>query len=257
MRFLSQTIDSLLAQTFTDFELLIINDGSTDETEQIIRSYNDHRIQYIKNDVNSGLIYTLNKGIELALGKYIARMDADDIALTERLAVQKQWLDEHPATAVVGCAVQFIDEHNKNTGVWPLDQKTITAGSILSAMVKENCLAHPTVMIRSNILKQFRYNKNQQHTEDYDLWLRLLANGFIIDKVPQNLLLYRVHQSSITGSILRKSNPFYKQFNCKRRFLAGRLKEGKWGAFESSVLLTTLYDGVMGTGKHFKNLVLH
>ena len=255
MQFLSQTIDSLLNQTFADFELLIINDGSTDDTEQVIKSYKDARIRYIKNEVNSGLIYSLNKGIDLAAGKYIARIDADDLALPQRLELQKKWLDDHPLTAVVGCTVQMIDEQNKGLGLWKDDQQTTTFKAIKAMMPWENCLAHPSVMIRTELAIQYKYDGNQQHTEDYDLWLRMLADGLIIEKVPQNLLLYRVHQSSITGSILRKSNPFFKQFNCKRRFLARRIKGGTWGAFESKVLLTTLYDGLMGTGKKIKNSI--
>ena len=83
-KYLQEAIDSILRQTFTDFELLLINDGSTDGSEEVIRQYHDDRIVYIKNDGNKGLIYTLNRGIEAAKGTYIARMDADDVSLPER-----------------------------------------------------------------------------------------------------------------------------------------------------------------------------
>ncbi len=252
VHFINQTIDSLLAQTLSDFELLIINDGSSDDTGQVIQSYSDHRIRYIQNDTNKGLVYTLNKGMRLAQGKYVARMDADDIALPERFELQKKWLDDHPSTAVVGCTIQFIDEQNNITGLWKEDQATTTHKTIMEKMAWENCIAHPTVMMRKAVAIKYPYNSYQQHTEDYDLWLRMLADGLVIEKVPNNLLFYRVHHSSVTGSILRKANPFFKQFHCKRKFLHARIKEGKWGAFESNVLMATIHDGIMGMGKNVK-----
>jgi glycosyltransferase involved in cell wall biosynthesis len=251
--YLAQTIDSLLAQTCANFELLIINDGSSDDTEEIIQSYADPRIQYIKNETNKGLIYTLNRGIGLAQGSYIARMDADDIALPQRLELQKKWLDEHPDTAIVSCTIRFIDEHNNDLGIWKEDQQTTSFSSLKKMMPWQNCLAHPTVMMRKETALRYPYHFSQLHSEDYDLWLRMLADGVIIEKVPRDLLLYRTHSASITGSILRKSNPFFKQYHCKKRFLLGRIKQGKWGAFENSVLAAAIYDGIMGMGKHIKN----
>jgi glycosyltransferase involved in cell wall biosynthesis len=251
-RFIAQTIDSLLAQRCSDFELLIINDGSTDDSETIIRSYTDKRITYLANDNNGGLVYTLNKGMNLAKAEMIARMDADDIALNERLEMQYNWLIENPKTAVVGSTIQYIDEANTLLGLWNDDQQTKSYTAIRNMMPWRNCIAHPSVMIRKQVALKYPYNMYQQHTEDYDLWLRLLADGLVIEKVPQTLLLYREHSNSVTGNILRKSNPFFKQYHCKKRFLAARKKQGRWGQFESKVLLTTLYDGMMGIGKNIK-----
>ncbi|MCW3107882.1 MAG: glycosyltransferase, partial [Segetibacter sp.] len=84
---------------------------------------------------------------------------------------------------------------------------------------------------------------------------RLLANGYRIEKVPEKLLLYRVHQASITGSILRKTNPFFKQYNCKRRLLWQRIKNAEWGLFETKVLLTAIHNGIMGIGKNIKAII--
>jgi glycosyltransferase involved in cell wall biosynthesis len=95
--FLTEAIESILNQTLKDFELIIINDGSTDKTEDVVKSFSDARIIYLKNETNSGLVYTLNKGIDIAKGKYIARMDGDDISLPTRLAKQKAILDENPS----------------------------------------------------------------------------------------------------------------------------------------------------------------
>ncbi len=256
-QYLAQAIDSLLAQTFADFELLIINDGSVDDTGKIILSYTDSRIQSIKNDLNKGLIYTLNRGIGLSKGKYIARMDADDVALPQRLELQKKWLDEHPDTAVVSCTIRFIDEHNNDLGFWNEDQQTTGFSSLKKLMPWQNCMAHPTVMMRKEIALRYPYRFSQLHSEDYDLWLRMLADGLIIEKIPQELLLYRTHPTSITGSILRKSNPFFKQYHCKKRFLFSRMQQGRWGAFESRVLAATVYDGAMGIGKQIKTSFKH
>ncbi len=250
--YLSQAIDSLLNQTFPNFELLIINDGSTDGTEKIIQLYTDSRIIYIENESNKGLIDTLNKGIELAKGKYIARMDADDICLPERFQKQFDLLEANSSTAVVGCHVSFINENGAVTGDWKTDLQTVTYPAIKQKMIWENCVAHPTVMMRADIIKKYPYHQNQRNIEDYDLWLRLLADGIRIEKVPEKLLLYRVHEASVTGSILRKTNPFFKKYNCKRRFLSGRISNFKWGWFETKVVLTAIHDGIMGIGKNFK-----
>lgn len=252
-RYIGQTIDSLLNQTFTNFELLIINDGSSDNTEQVIQSYSDPRINYLKNDSNKGLVYTLNRGIQEAKGNYIARMDADDIALPTRLQLQKQWLDEHPNTAAVSCTITFIDDKGNQQGDWKEDKATCTYADIVKTLPKANCIAHPTIMIRKGIALAYLYDPMQVHCEDYDLWLRMLADGLIIEKLPEPLLLYRNHTESITGTHLKRLNPFYKQFRCKRRFLAKRAQQRKWGIFESQVLLATVYDGLAGMGKQLKN----
>jgi glycosyltransferase involved in cell wall biosynthesis len=254
-KYLRQAIDSLLNQTFTNFELLIINDGSIDQSEKVIISYDDSRIVYLKNDRNRGLIYTLNKGIELAKGKYIARMDADDICCRDRLQKQFDWLEKSKETTVISSQVSFINENGIETGDWKDDLETTTFASIKQKMIWVNCIAHPTVMIHSDILKQYKYSGNQVNTEDYDLWLRLLADGHKIEKIPEKLLLYRVHQLSITGSDLRKSNPFFKQYHCKIKFLQQRIASGKWGLFESKILLTTIHNSVMGIGKNIKSVI--
>jgi glycosyltransferase involved in cell wall biosynthesis len=254
-KYVRETIKSLLDQTFSDFEILVIDDGSTDTSAEIIQSYKDERIVYVKNHSNKGLIYTLNKGIELSKGKYIARMDADDICKATRIEKQYNWLEKFTSTSVVGCHVSFINDDGEIMGEWKDDIEASSYEDIRRKMSWVNCIAHPTVMIRSEILKRYRYHDNQKNTEDYDLWLRLFADKIVIEKVPEKLLLYRAHDSSITSSILRKSNPFFKQYQCKRRFLWARIKNIRWGWFESKVLLTTIFDGLMGIGKNIKGII--
>jgi glycosyltransferase involved in cell wall biosynthesis len=253
-KYIEQTIDSLLKQTFTDFELLVIDDGSTDNTINIIEKFTDQRITLLKNEQNLGLVKTLNKAAKLANGKYIARMDADDIALPNRLALQKQYLDEHSNIAAVAGWKIFIDEQGKEQGIWELDRKTNTANEIRKALVVKNCIAHPTVMIRTDILQQFLYHENQKNIEDYDLWLRLTANGLQIEKVQQPVLLYRVHGSSVTSTALQTGNFFFKHATCKRKFLFGILKQGKINAFVAAIFFSMLTDVSLGCGKQVKKI---
>ena len=139
--FLHQAIESILSQSFDNFELLIINDGSSDDSEKIIHSYSDHRINYVNNGQNIGLVATLNKGINLARGKYIARMDADDISIANRLKEQKEYLDQHSEVSFVASTINRIDQNGDIKGVWSLDQKTITIDSIRKTLIFKNCNA--------------------------------------------------------------------------------------------------------------------
>jgi glycosyltransferase involved in cell wall biosynthesis len=251
--YIEKTITSLLNQTFTDFELLIIDDGSTDNTIAVIKKFTDDRIKLIVNDKNLGLIKTLNKATALSKGRYIARMDADDIALPERLLLQKEFLDTHPDVSVVAGWINFIDEAGNETGVWDLDRRTNTTSTIEKSLLRENCIAHPTVMIRTVVLQKFLYNEKQLHIEDYDLWLRLIASGHNIAKVQQLVLQYRVHTASITMSKLRKRNFFFKHLNCKYKFVLNAIRKPQINIFVFLVFASMLYDLFMGCGKAVKN----
>lgn len=242
-QYLPKAIDSVLAQSFTGFELIIINDGSTDNSGQVIKSYSDPRIVYIANEGNRGLVYSLNKAIEQSRGKYIARMDSDDICKRERLALQKKYLDENAAADVVACIVDFIDENDKPAGHWQTDQETVTAESIRKMLPKQNCVTHPSVMIRAEILKAYRYKAYQKNIEDYDLWLRITGDGKRIDKINQSLLLYRVHSQSVTSLYLKTANSFLKHFHCKRKYL---YHSGKLNSFNAIVFVNMVKDLVIG-----------
>jgi glycosyltransferase involved in cell wall biosynthesis len=250
-KYIGKAIQSVLLQTFTDLELIIINDGSTDNTEELIQSFNDRRIVYIKNNKNEGLIYSLNRAIALAHGKYIARMDADDISKPERLAKQRSFLDQHADITVVACTIEFINEKEEITGVWDLDRQTITPGQIKKAILKQNCIAHPTVMIRSKIIKELKYKPYQKNIEDYDLWLRMLSRGYKIAKLDEPLLLYRIHENSITSVHLKKVNPFFKHLVMKARFLN---KFKYISSFSLAVFISAISDLAKGIFKGLKNI---
>jgi glycosyltransferase involved in cell wall biosynthesis len=254
-QYLPKAIDSILTQSFPGFELIIVNDGSADNSEQVIKAYTDPRIIYIANDRNRGLVYSLNKAIEQSRGKYIARMDSDDVCLEERLALQKKWLDENTGADVVACTVQFIDEKDQPAGIWPTDLATTSPESIRKMLPRQNCVTHPSVMIRAEILKAYRYRTYQKNIEDYDLWLRMTADGKRIDKIDKTLLLYRVHGQSVTSLYLKTANSFLKHFHCKRKYLYHRIGSGKFNAFDAKVFLQMIKDLVMSLFKKMKRSV--
>jgi len=249
-KYIAKAIESVLHQTFTDLELIIINDGSTDKTEFAILAFTDQRIVYIRNETNKGLVFTLNRCIELAKGKYIARMDADDICLPERLAKQKNFLDQNENTGVVATTIEFINDKEEKTGIWDVDRQTITKEQIKSKLLFQNCIAHPSVMMRAGLIKKLKYNDKQKNIEDYDLWLRILNRGISIVKINEPLLLYRVHEDSITSVYLKRKNVFFTHALMKIKFLSG----GKISWFSFLVAASSFLDVVKGIAKEIKNL---
>ena len=248
-KYIGRAIDSMLRQTFPDFELIIVNDGSTDNTEQIIHSFNDPRLIHVKNAKNEGLINSLNRAIELSRGKYLARMDGDDISQPERLEKQKRYLDQNRDISVVATTIEFINEQEEKTGEWNLDRQTIAPGQIKRAMLKQNCIAHPTVMMRSEIIKELKYQPYQKNIEDYDLWLRVLSRGHKIAKIDEPLLLYRIHGNSITSLYLKNANPYFKHLGMKLRFLS---KFSPVNSFSMAVFRSAMTDLVKGILKSIK-----
>lgn len=195
--FLSEAIESMLNQSFSDFEFIIINDGSTDESGETLKKYaqKDPRIILIQQS-NHGLIFSLNKGITKAKAPLIARMDADDIALPERLQMQKSFMDQNPQIHALGGSIIMIDGSGKSLGkvTYPrhgpkLDEYIYNRGSPL---------AHPSVLMRRDtILILGGYRQAYKHAEDYDLWLRLhKIKG--IDNLQNPILKYRQHTNKVS-----------------------------------------------------------
>ncbi|MCL2027007.1 MAG: glycosyltransferase [Bacteroidales bacterium] len=193
-RYLKAAIDSILNQTFQDLELIIIDDGSTDSTEQIISAYNDPRIKYYKNPENIGIVASLNKGIDLCTGEFIARMDADDISLPERL--QKQWdfLNANPEFAMVGGNIEEITDDDQHIR-WV--NRPCPAHLLKTQLFFRNTFVHPIVLIRKNVLEEFRYNANYIYAEDYFLWSQI-AFKYPVTNLPETLMKYRKHQQSVS-----------------------------------------------------------
>ncbi|TFH53721.1 MAG: glycosyltransferase, partial [Candidatus Zixiibacteriota bacterium] len=192
-RFVREAVESILSQTLTDFEFLIIDDGSTDRSVEIVSSYIDPRIRLVTNAENLGITATLNRGIDLAAGVYIARMDCDDVGLPTRLAEEVAYLDRNPDCAMVAVMVAMIDEVGNDCGAWLDDRNTSTYKAMYRFLTRANCIAHPGIMIRKSILSRYRYNELQRVAQDYDLWLRMCADGLIVAKLAKPLLKYRVY----------------------------------------------------------------
>ncbi len=193
--YVKQAIESILNQTYTHFELLIINDGSTDASVEMIKSFTDERIHLVENEGNLGLIATLNKGFTLAKGAYIARMDADDVALKDRLKEQVKYLEAHPEVGVLGCAYAELkhDEIGKAT-VFLSDHDALK-----SVLFFNSCMAHPTVMLRTEFIRknELSYNPEFKHAEDYEFWVRTIEQTRF-SNLPKVLLYYRIHDKQVS-----------------------------------------------------------
>lgn len=187
-KFLREAIDSILNQTFTDFEFLIIDDASTDKTKQIINGFHDSRIIIINNKVNIGLTKSLNKGLRIAKGKYIARMDADDISLPKRFEKQVEFMDKNTNVSLLGSSWDVIDE----TG-WKLN-----ANKAFNGREVVHFMCHGSVIIRKScLLKVGFYRELFKYAQDYDLWLRLNDISMIAN-LEEPLYQLRLHQDSIS-----------------------------------------------------------
>lgn len=249
-KYLNEAIESILNQTYKEFEFIIINDGSKDRTEEIILSYKDPRIVYLKNEENKGLIYTLNRGLENSKGKYIARMDGDDICLLSRFEKQVNHLQQYPAIDVLATTVSLIDENNKPVGKWKDDANNTSSQSIKSFLPTNNCIAHPTVMGKREVFLQYKYDPDQKLSEDYDLWLRMTAEKRNIDKLNEALLQHRILQTSFTRT--RNVNIFYKIMTVKLIFVKKQLRRGKVNSFIILTLINCITDFIKGTAKEIK-----
>ena len=187
--FVKIAIDSILQQSFSDFEFIIIDDCSTDNSREIINCFKDKRIRLVCNDSNIGLSGSLNKGILLSNGRYIARMDADDISYYNRLKVQFEFMERHPDIGVCGTWLKTFGDKNIE---W---RYPVESDPIKCCLLFESPFAHPTVMIRRDTLikNKILYDASNQITEDYDFWVRL-SNITNFANIPEVLYSYRLHQ---------------------------------------------------------------
>jgi hypothetical protein len=196
--YLSQAVDSVLAQTLAEFELVVVDDASTDDTWEQLQGYaaRDRRIVLLRNEVNIGQTRSLNRGLDAARGRYVARMDADDVALPQRLAAQVAFLDRHPDVGLLGTACRLIDDVGRS---WGRFRQPETDLEIRWSMMLENPFTHPTVMLRSDLLARegLRYDASFRVSQDYDLWSRVLRHTDAAN-LPAALVKYRLHDRSMT-----------------------------------------------------------
>lgn len=193
--FIAEAIQSILGQTLPDFELLIFNDGSTDDTLAIIQSIDDERIRPFNYPMQKGPHFRRNQGIAQAEGKYIAIMDADDIALPQKLERQVSFLEQHPSVAIVGTQVQLLVDATKRL----LRPKPFALGhaSILPYMLFYCPFMHSTVMLRTSVLKNYTYPLDFKVGEDYFLWVQILRTHQGAN-LRETLLHYRIHGHNIS-----------------------------------------------------------
>ncbi len=186
--YLREAIESILNQSYSDFELLILDDCPDDNREQIVKSYRDKRIKYLQNEKNLGITPSRNKLIALAKGEYLAIFDHDDISLPDRLAKQAAVLDANPDIGVVGCQVEFFQNQSRISKYPQNDQ------DIKVALMATCALIHPGAMIRKKLLLEnnIRYEKDYSPSEDYRLWCRLIPYTKFYN-IPEVLLRYRDH----------------------------------------------------------------
>ncbi len=188
--YLKESIDSILNQTFSDFEFLIINDCSTDNSSGIIASYHDKRIKYIKNESNLGIAASLNKGIALASGEYIARMDGDDISCPDRLLTQIKFIESNMSIAACGTWAETFG------AVSELCRSPVTHEEIRCRLLFNSAFIHPSMLFKKSIFtdQELLYHEIKA-LEDYDLWVRLVEK-IKMANIPRVLLKYRTHDQS-------------------------------------------------------------
>ena len=202
-KYLQHAIDSILSQSYSEFELIIINDGSTDASGKIARAYSDARIRYF-NQVNQGTTATRNRGLQLARGKYIAYLDHDDLCLAGRFQKQVDFLNSHPDVALVGTAAEIWVGGNRSDRYHrhPVDCTTINFEALF-----DNRFVNSSVMFRRSVvlnLGGYSTNKTRQPPEDYELWSRMIRDYKMVN-LPDVLTVYR----EVPESMSRKGvNPF-------------------------------------------------
>ncbi len=229
--FINDAIESVLNQTYKDFEFIIVDDGSTDKTLSIIKRFKDKRIKLIQNSRNEGLTKSLNIGLEAAEGKYVARMDADDICNPDRLFLQINFLKKNPNIGVLGTDITYINETGKKfKSIAKL--KNLKTNNIFSYLVNmqkpkshnlcvwyllfKNCFYHPTVMFDKDIVRNSGGYKAKR-SEDLDLWIRLF-NKTNFANLKTSLLYHRIHSNQ--SSLERSSKEFDERIEARQRIFS-------------------------------------
>lgn len=262
--FIEQTIESVLAQTYRDFELIVVNDGSTDSTLEIVEkcASRDRRVK-VFTQANAGTAPTLNRGIDLASGEWVFLMHADDLMRPNRLERQLAFIQDHPELTVVSCLVRHIDSRNRVIG--KNNSKLITPEGVAKVIAADGLIgiSHPAVAFRkSAVVAVGGYRQAFWPAEDIDLWNRLVENDCKILVQPEYLLDYRMHgnSASIAGARLTRTKVRWLK-ECMLHRRAGK-KEPDWESFRaeqgSAPLLTRLNRTRKDLAKiYYKAAVLH
>ncbi len=232
-QYIKSSIDSILNQTFGDFEFIIIDDASTDATAVLIDEYTlaDDRVRLMRNPSNLGLTKSLNIGIHKSKGEYIARMDAGDTSEPERFAEQVMFLDKNKDHVLVGAWAYTIDEHSKRIG----EMRNATDSDCVKKMlIRHNPIVHSSIMVRKSSLERVgNYDESWKYGQDYELYFRLMNVGKLAN-IPKYLVSYRLSTNSIT----RKKNSEQIKLALKAR--AKAIREGQYSFFSYIYLLVPM-----------------
>lgn len=216
--YLREALESILAQSFTDFELIIVEDGSTDNSRDVINSFTDNRIRVLYNDGNQGIVYTRNRGIAAARGRYIAPFDADDIAHPEKFAKQIRFLEENPEYGLLGTWAKLIGQNGK-----PLREKwkvNAPPERIPSILLFRNYFVQSSVVIRREAIPAGGYEKGFDAVEDYRMWTEI-ATKWKVWNYPEYLVKYRIHEQGIS---IREANNITGMDDQISRYAFGKLE---------------------------------
>ena len=195
-KFIGEAIESILAQTFSDFEILLVDDGSTDHSVDKIRSFSDSRIRLVCHEENLGIPKTRNKGVELARGQYMAMLDSDDRAYPNRLEKQLAFLDAHPEYAQVGSWCRMIDAQGRI--LKKIKRQPVLPDDIHAQFLFRCAMSNRSIMARTAILQEYRYRNDFPRCQDYELHVRL-AKKYKLGNIPECLVYGRIHPQQITG----------------------------------------------------------
>lgn len=209
-KYLSKAIDSVLAQTYSNFELIIVNDGSTDRSDEIVKSYHDERIVYKAYEGNKRLAYARNRGLELATGDYVGFFDADDIMMPDKMERQVCYLNENPDIILVSGGYVFMDSEGKcDDDV--TDPKYLSDDQIRAYMLVGNCIAVGAALFRREIISRYviRLDEKNRVSEDYRLWIEMLPHGKFAN-MQGAFYKYRVNHGSKAALIVKRDESAYK-----------------------------------------------
>jgi len=202
--YIKDAIKSLLNQSFSNFELIVIDDHSTDNTAEIINSFNDKRICYVLNNENKGIVYSRNLALNMAKGTFVAFFDSDDLAHPKKFQKQIEFLKKNPKYGFVGTSVILIDKNDLEIDRWKINAPY---KKILPRMIFHNYFVNSSVVFYKDIVKDFSYPENHDIVEDYALWWWLITKTPAIN-IPEYLTCYRIHKNSIIHQNIEKKNNY-------------------------------------------------
>ncbi|OYU80794.1 MAG: hypothetical protein CFE23_07445 [Flavobacterium sp. BFFFF1] len=239
-KYIAEALGSILNQAFANFEVFVIDDASTDATLDVISKFNDPRIKLITKAKNTGYTDSLNMGLKFANGKYIARMDGDDIAMPDRFEKQYRLMEDRPDIIVCGTWLSIIASER-------VIQNPENHEQILLQLLYKNPIGHPSVFIRKDAITSLEYDKFKEPAEDYDLWSKMIWLGHFYN-IQQPLMQYRQHELQVSNT---KNNKQTRHFNESRILLFKRLHYDV-SMFPDSLVLKILNREFALSGKEFR-----